>query len=229
LFERALSNDVTRDSVSRRALLKSASAVTATAAVAGCTGGNGEETTTSDAAATEMATTRRDESDDGGGDDGGSAEGYSDSSFYGRRLVFPYPERLGGDIRQKIIVMTDRKDKRPDELEGVDRNAVGECNFGDEWPPDELNVWEAILVDAENQDKVAGFFGENPTVRAEQLVERNTVFVDEQSSDVPLGTPFVVSRTDTCPGEFVGVEAAKIPSIDIKTGPGVSTGNSTTT
>ena len=173
--------------------------------------------------------------DGGGGQDGGGQEGGNgqdggsegERPFYVRRMVFPYPERLGGNLRQKIIIMTDRKDQRPDELRGVDQNEVGQCNFSGGWPPRNLNVWEGIIVDWQNAGRVAGFFGANPTVRAEQLVERNTIFVEGQPTDIPLGTPFIVSSVDRCPGDLVGVEARKVPGIEVQTGPGVSTGEGT--
>ena len=167
---------------------------------------------------------------DGGGQDGGNGQdGGSEGErpFYVRRMVFPYPERLDGNLRQKIIIMTDRKDTRPDSLQGVNVDAVDNCNFSGGWPPEQLNVWEGIIVDWKNAGRMAGFFGANPTVRAEQLVERNTIFVEEQPTDIPLGTTFVVSSVDKCPGDLVGVEARKIPGVRIITGPGESTGEAT--
>ena len=165
----------------------------------------------------------------GGGDggEGGGENPTGDRPFYIRRMVFPYPERLGGNLRQKIIIVTDRKDTRPDQLQGVDQNEVDQCNFGPGWPPENLNVWEGIIVDWRNVGRFTGFYGGNPTVRATQLIERNTIFVEGQPTDIPLGTPFVVSRLHQCPGDLVGVEAKKVPGIEVKTGPGVSTGEST--
>ncbi|UPW01148.1 hypothetical protein M0R88_03360 [Halorussus gelatinilyticus] len=167
---------------------------------------------------------RAQDGDGQGGDDGGSDP---ETSFYGRRMVFPYPERLNADLRQQIIIMTDQKDQRPDQLKGVDQNEVDQCNFGEEWPPQNLNVWEGIIVDWKNAGRTIGFYGRNPTVEATQLVERNTIFVDALPTDIPLGTPFVVSRTDRCPGDLIGVEAIKVPGIEVQTGPGESTGEST--
>ncbi len=158
---------------------------------------------------------------DGDGREGDEDD--QDGSFYGRRMVLRYPDRLGGDVRQKLIIMTDRKDRTPDQVRGMDADAVARCNFGDEWPPENLNVWEGILVDWKNAGRTVGFYGRNPTVRATQLVERDTIFVDAQPSDIPLGTPFVISRTNRCPGGLLGVEAIQVPGIDVKTGPGVST------
>ena len=160
------------------------------------------------------------------GPDGGDGDS-GDRPLLVRRMVFPYPERLGGNLRRKIVLVTDRKDTRPDQLEGVDQNEVGRCNFSGEWPPQNLNVWEGILVDWKNAGSMVGFYGSNPTVEATQLVERNTIFVEGQPSDVPLGTPFIVNSVDKCPGDLVGVETTKVPGIEIKTGPGESTGQST--
>ncbi|UPV75071.1 hypothetical protein M0R89_03140 [Halorussus limi] len=160
----------------------------------------------------------------GDGQDGGEGE---DRPLYGRRMVFPYPERLGGNIRQKIIIMTDRKDTRPDQLKGVDQSDIDECNFAENWPPENINVWEGIIVDWRNAGRMVGFYGQNPTVRATQLVERNTIFVEGQPTEVPLGTPYIVSRVHQCPDDLLGVEAVKVPGIEVKTGPGVSTGEST--
>ena len=162
----------------------------------------------------------------GQGTGNGTGQG-GDRPFYIRRMVFPYPERLGRDIRQKLIIVTDRKDQRPDQLQGVDQNEVGQCNFGSGWPPANLNVWEGIIVDWRNAGRLTGFYGGNPTVRATQLVERNTIFVEGQPTDIPLGTPYIVSRVHQCPGDLVGVEARKVPGVEVKTGPGVSTGEST--
>lgn len=214
---------MSRDSFSRRSFLESAGAVTVAAAVAGCTGDGRQETTsgsTTTAGGGGQATTTD-------GPDGGDGNA-GDRPLFLRRMVFPYPERLGDDLRQKIIIVTDRKDKRPDQLKGVDQKAVGECTFDGRWPPKNLNVWEGLLVDARNSDQLEGFFGPNPTVRATQLVERNTIFVEGQPSEIPLGTPFVVSSVDKCPGDLVGVEATKIPGVEVKTGSGVSTGGTTT-
>ncbi|WP_135853830.1 hypothetical protein [Halorussus salinus] len=160
---------------------------------------------------------------DGGGQGGDTDEEDQDGSFYGRRMVLQYPDRLGGNVRQKLIIMTDRKDRTPDQIQGINEEAVAQCNFGDEWPPENLNIWEGILVDWKNAGRTVGFYGRNPTVRATQLVERDTIFVDAQPSDIPLGTPFVISRTNRCPDGLLGVEAIKVPGIDVKTGPGVST------
>jgi len=160
---------------------------------------------------------------DGDGQEGDGDENGHDGSFYGRRMVLRYPDRLGGNVRQKLIIMTDRKDRTPDQIRGVDEDAVAQCNFGDEWPPENLNVWKGILVNWKNAGRTVGFYSRNPTVRATQLVERDTILVDAQPSDIPLGTPFVISRTTRCPGGLLGVEAIQVPGIDVKTGPGVST------
>ncbi|NEU55804.1 hypothetical protein [Halorussus sp. MSC15.2] len=163
----------------------------------------------------------------GGDGQGGDGQGGGERPLYVRRMVFPYPERLGGDLRQKIIIMTDRKDTRPDSLEDVNVDAVDNCNFSGQWPPEQLNVWEGIIVDWANAGRMVGFFGGNPTVEATQLVERNSIFVENQPTNIPLGTTFIVNSVDKCPGDLVGVEATKVPGIEIQTGPGVSTGEAT--
>ncbi|MFC4447644.1 hypothetical protein [Halorussus aquaticus] len=162
---------------------------------------------------------------DGDGQDGENGSG--DRPLYVRRMVFPFPERLDGDLRRKIIIMTDRKDTRPDSLEDVNVDAVDNCNFSGDWPPAELNVWEGIIVDWKNAGRMVGFYGGNPTVEATQLVERNTIFVENQPTNIPLGTPFIVDTVDKCPGDLVGVEATKVPGIEVQTGPGESTGEAT--
>lgn len=154
------------------------------------------------------------------------AQDEPEQARYTRRMVFPFPERLGENLRQKIIIATDRKDQRPDELKGVDENEVDACNFSD-WPPETMSIWEGIIVDWKNALGTVGFYASNPTVRATQLVERNTIFVDEQSDPVPLGTPFIVNGLVDCPGDLQGVTATKIPGINIKTGPGEGTGEGT--
>lgn len=135
-----------------------------------------------------------------------------------RRIALDYPERLEGDPRRKILLMTDRVDDDPDvsEVEG--------CAFSD-WPTDNLGIWEGIIVDWQNEagDYQFGFYGGTPTITADKLVELDTIYVDEQDTPVPLGTPFIVNRIEECPDEWVGMTATQLPSIDIKTGPGVST------
>ncbi|WP_276298913.1 hypothetical protein [Halorussus lipolyticus] len=134
-----------------------------------------------------------------------------------RRMAFDYPERLGDSLRQKIVLLTDKTDDDPDVSE------IDTCEFSN-WPPDELTIWEGILVEWDGS--VQGFFGTNPDVRAEQLVERKQIFVDEQDTPPELGTPYIISGLVECPEGFAGVTATQIPGIDIKTGPGVSTGDS---
>lgn len=135
-----------------------------------------------------------------------------------RRIALDYPERLEGGPRQKILLMTDRVDDNPDVSE------VDGCAFSD-WPPEEVGVWEGIIVDWQNEagDFQFGFFGGNPTVTADRLVELDTIYVDEQDTPVPLGTPFIVNRILECPNEWVGLNATQLPGIDIQTPPGVST------
>jgi hypothetical protein len=135
-----------------------------------------------------------------------------------RRIALDYPEQLEGGPRQKVLLMTDRLDDEPDVSE------VDGCAFSD-WPPEELGVWEGIIVDWKNEagDFGFGFYGGTPTIRADELVELDTIVVDEQDTPVPLGTPFIVNRTLECPGEWVGMNATQLPGIDIKTGEGVST------
>lgn len=136
---------------------------------------------------------------------------------YTRRMAFEEPDVLSDDWRDWILLLTGPTDDAPEVSD------VAACEFSD-WPPDQLAVRDGLLVDVENIRKVTGFFRTNPDVRAEQLVERNRVFVDQQRTPVPLGTPFVVNDVVDCPGEYLGVTAIQLPGIDIKTGPGVSTG-----
>ncbi|WP_137284796.1 hypothetical protein [Halorussus salinisoli] len=134
-----------------------------------------------------------------------------------RRIAFEEPDRLSDDWRQRPLLLTDRTNDDPDVSD------VDGCAFSN-WPPEKMTIWEGIVVDVKDIDDVAGFFGADPTVRAEKLVERKRIFVDEQRTPVPLGTTFVISGVVDCPGEYLGVTATQIPGIRIKTGPGVSTG-----
>ncbi len=135
-----------------------------------------------------------------------------------RRVVLDYPERLEGGPRQKILLMTDRDEEDPDVSE------VAGCAFAD-WPPTDVGVWEGIIVDWESAagDLRSMFSGARPVVRANRLIELDTIYVDEQDSPVPLGTPFVANRVEECPGEWIGLNATQIPGVEIRTGPGVST------
>lgn len=149
-----------------------------------------------------------------------------DRQPYVRRMAFPDPERLGGELRDKIFLMTDRKEVDPQSLADANLDAAKACGF-DDWPPDRLNVWEGIVVEwARPVDAIRGFFGLNRDVRAQQLVEQNTVFVEDREADIPLGTPFIVSNVVDCPDDYVGVTAVQLPGVDIRTGPGVGTGES---
>jgi hypothetical protein len=135
-----------------------------------------------------------------------------------RRMALRYPDRLDGGPRGKIVLLTDRTDDDPEVTE------VAGCGFAN-WPPDRLTVWEGIVVDWAN---AAGDFGfgavrGEPTVRANRLVERETIFVDEQGTPVELGTAFVVSGVSECPGAYQGLTATQLPGVQIRTGPGVST------
>lgn len=147
---------------------------------------------------------------------------------YTRRMALQYPEqRLPGEIRRKILLLTDRTDDDPDVSE------VETCGFSN-WPPERLTIWEGILVEwepladavvnFEDVVELGGFFGANPNVRAEQLVERQKIFVDEQETPVGLGTPYIVNGVQECPGDYLGLTATRIRGIDIRTGSGVSTG-----
>jgi hypothetical protein len=138
---------------------------------------------------------------------------------YTRRMAFNYPERLNASLVRKIILLTDKTSEDPDVSE------VDGCEFSN-WPPERLTVWEGIIVEWEGA--LQGFFRTTtPEVRAEQLVERKQIYVDEQDTPPELGTPYIVNRLESCPGETAGVTATQIPGIDIKTGPDVSTGGGT--
>ena len=55
------------------------------------------------------------------------------------------------------------------------------------------------------------------------MIERNDVYLDQKPTPVRLGTAYIIDSVTDCPGEFVGVNAAKLPGIQIQTGPGEST------
>lgn len=131
-----------------------------------------------------------------------------------RRMAFNYPERLNADLRRKIILLTDKTSENPDVSE------VENCEFT-EWPPERLTLWEGIIVEYEGA--LGGFFGFNPNVDAQQLVERKQIYVDQQDTPPELGTPYIISGLVGCPGDTAGVTATQIPGVDIQTGPDVST------
>lgn len=170
-----------------------------------------------------------DEENGGGGDGNGPGA----SGVYSRRFVFPYPEALGpqqepgerydpeGDLLQKIILVTDRKDVYPDELD-IKEDDVINCISG--WSEAELSEWEAIIVDWKNTVQIFGSFTATPTVQAKQLVEISSLIARPRPNPIPLGTPFIITGVQTCQGDFVGVTAEKIPGVQIATGPGESTG-----
>ena len=135
---------------------------------------------------------------------------------YTRRMAFEEPDRLSDDWRQRPLLLTDRTDEDPDVSE------VADCAFGD-WPTENLTIWEGIVVDVKNIEDVRRFLGASPTVRAEKLVERDRMYLDERDTPVQLGTPFVVDGVVECPGAYLGVTATQIPGLRIKTGSGVST------
>lgn len=130
-----------------------------------------------------------------------------------RRIALKYPERLDGGPRRKIILLTDRTKDDPDVSE------VDTCEFSN-WPPDNLTVWEGIIVDWESATADFGFSlaRGKPTIRANRLIKLEKIYVDEQETPVPLGTPYIVSGVEKCPGEFQGLTATQIPGINIKTG-----------
>lgn len=136
----------------------------------------------------------------------------SQSARFSRRIAFRRPDQLSDDYSRRILLLTDRTNENPDVSE------VEACAFSN-WPTENLTIWEGIVVDAKNPDEIVGLFGQNPTIRAQKLVERKRIFVDERRSPVELGTPFIISDTVDCPGEWIGVEAAQLPGINIKTGP----------
>jgi hypothetical protein len=146
---------------------------------------------------------------------GGVGQDEPERARYTRRMALRYPERLEGGPRRKIVLLTDRTNDDPDVSE------VDGCGFSN-WPPDRLTIWEGIIVDWENAAGDLGFSfpvsGSQPTVRANRLVERDKIFLDEQETPVPLGTPFIVNGVEECPGEYRGLTATQIPGIDIKTG-----------
>ena len=55
------------------------------------------------------------------------------------------------------------------------------------------------------------------------MIERNDVYLDQKPTPVRLGTAYIIDSVTDCPGEFVGVNAARLPGIQIQTGPGEST------
>lgn len=148
---------------------------------------------------------------------GWTAQDESGSTRFARRMAFDYPERLDANLRGEIILLTDKTNDDPDVSE------VDGCQFAN-WPTDKLTIWEGIIIEWEGP--VEGFFGRNPNVRAQQLVQRKQIYVDEKDTPPELGTPYIVSSLVDCPREFAGVRATQIPGIDIKTGPDVSTESS---
>lgn len=138
------------------------------------------------------------------------------SARINRRIAFRRPETLSPDYTRRILLLTDRTNENPDVSD------VAECAFGN-WPTENMTIWEGIVVDAKNPDEIVGLFGQTPTIRAQKLVERKRIFVDERRTPVELGTPFIISRVVNCPGDWLGVEAAQLPGINIKTESGVST------
>jgi hypothetical protein len=147
---------------------------------------------------------------------GWAAQDDSGSARITRRMAFRKSGRLDEEYVRKIVLLTDRKNENPDVSE------VAGCAF-DDWPTDRLTLWEGIIVDWKNAGRSVGFYGGNPTVEATQLIERNDMYLDQKSTPVRLGTPYIIDSVTDCPGQFVGVNAAQIPSIQIKTGPGEST------
>lgn len=149
-----------------------------------------------------------------------------------RRFVMQYPDRLdaqqegqaaanrASDLVGKIILVTDRQDKYPDQLD-IDEDRVADCIDG--WAADELEEWEAIVVDWRNASQFIGG-GVPERVRATQLVELSSLVANPRPDPIPLGTPFLVGAAQECPGDLVGVTASQVPGLRIVTGPGVSTG-----
>ena len=140
----------------------------------------------------------------------------SESARITRRIAFRKSGRLDEEYIRNITILTDREDTTPD------TSTVDECTFSD-WPTDELSRWDGIIVDWENAGRSVGFYGGNPTVKAIQLIERNSLYLDEKPGEVQLGTPYVIDSVTECPGEFIGVNATQVPGIEIRTGPGEST------
>jgi hypothetical protein len=142
------------------------------------------------------------------------AQDEPDSARLTRRMAFEEPATLSDDYVRRVILLTDRMEPDPD------MPPIAECAF-ENWPPDELGLWEGLVIEWQNQG-----FGElltdNKRVRAEKMVELRIV-VDEQDSPVELGTPFIVGGRVECPEGYVGVNANEVPGLRIKTGPGVST------
>lgn len=141
---------------------------------------------------------------------GWTAQDESESARVTRRMAFRRTPKLGENYRRKILLLTDRTTRDPDvsEVEG--------CSFSD-WPTDALTIWEGIVFDWKNAAGTVGFYGDNPTVKAQAKVKRNTIYVDEKDTPVPLGTAYIVGGVVDCPGEFVGVTPSQIPGVQIKT------------
>lgn len=147
---------------------------------------------------------------------GWAAQDESGSARVTRRMAFRKSGRLDEEYVRKIVLLTDRKKADPD------RSEVAGCAF-DDWPTDQLVLWEGIIVDWKNAGRSVGFYGGNPTVEATQLIERNNMYLDQKPTPMELGTPYIIDSVTDCPGEFVGVNAARIPGVEIQTGPGEST------
>lgn len=115
--------------------------------------------------------------------------------------MFNYPERLGpqdepqeqydptGDLLQRIILVTDRQDRYPDELD-IDEDEVANCISGRS--ADELSEWEAIIVDWQNTTQLLTPVGVPERVRAEQWVELRSLVANPREGPIPLGTPFII-------------------------------------
>lgn len=129
-----------------------------------------------------------------------------------RRMVFEDPPELSEEYLNRIVIVTDKSE--PD----TNVPSVGECGFGDPWPPEGVDVFQGLVVEWRNRD-TARFLGTDRRVQAQKLVRRD-LYVERRDPPVEIGTPFIIGNVVQCPNGLVGVEASHVPGIRIETGSG---------
>lgn len=107
-----------------------------------------------------------------------------------QRMIIPRVEAFEGNYEgQYVFVQTDAGES-PNDLPSR------ECDFRTTWPPDRTQRFDGQLLDR---------ISEQPTTA------EVPIFTDGRVQQIDDHTHFIVQRVVTCPGDYVGLYAERIP------------------
>ena len=128
----------------------------------------------------------------GQGTSTGTAAGPENEAQINLKAVIPeVGQPFQGQYVGQFVVFTDptpRQDASPE--------VIAECDFAG-WPPERTRTSQVLLLDRISENDPQGV-----TVRA---------FLNEDNPDISVGNTFIIGRTHSCPGPYLGLELENVP------------------